>query len=339
MAPRRRKKASKTRAPARSAKARPQSKASRRVGARKPRASPSVKAAGEARKRSGAPRRKTPSAARRAASRRAGGRDGGGARSARRRRRERAGRAPIDLGRDPEGYFIARVRGEEAVRAAPHALTEADDPEDAATVPTEEAPPGDDEGSGELPGSYGEDAFVGLARDPRTLFFYWDHSPEELRRASEGFERPKAQLRLFAREAEGRYRSVRRVDIALESRSHYAHELEPGGAYRAEIHLVDRSGRERRLGPPSGDVALPPAGPSPLVDDLLARIPAELPLGRWAREVRPGARFPEELRSLLARLSEGPRSPGEGAPAGEAGASSPAAGAGEGGGGTGKGGA
>ncbi|HTP51704.1 MAG TPA: DUF4912 domain-containing protein [Anaeromyxobacteraceae bacterium] len=337
MAPRRRKKASKVRAPARSAKARPESKVSRRVGARKARATPVVKAAGEARKRSGAPRRKAAPAARRAAPRRAGGGSGRRAGSARRRR---PGRAPLDLGRDPEGYFIARVRGEEAVRAAPHALTEADEPEDAATAPTEEAPAGDDEGSGELPGSYGEDAFLGLARDPRTLFFYWDHSREELRRASEGLERPRAQLRLFAREAEGRYRSVRRVDIALESRGHYAHELEPGGVYRAEIHLVDRSGRERRLGPPSGDVALPPAGPSPLVDDLLARIPAELPLGRGGREVRRGGGFPDELRELLARLSDGPRSPGEGAPAGEAGgSSSPAAGAGEGGRGPGKGGA
>jgi hypothetical protein len=165
------------------------------------------------------------------------------------------------------------------------------------------APEADEEGLGELPWSYGTDLFVALPRDPRTLFLYWDHAEETRARAFEWLDQPRAQLWVYA-EGDGGWERVRVVEFALESRGFYVHDLDPGRTYRAEIHVVDRRGRERPLAQPSNPVALPAEGPSALVDDLFARIPWDLPLERWARELRAGGAFPAEVRDLLARLSD-----------------------------------
>jgi len=216
-------------------------------------------------------------------------------------------RPPLVEGLDPDGYFVARVRGEEAARRAPHPMTEGEEREDPmalralADVPV----PADDEGLGDLPWSYGDDVFVGLPRDPRTLFFYWDHSEETRKAAFEWLDRPRAQLRVHALGEGLRWDLVRAVDFALESRGFYVHELDPGRTYRGEIVAVSADGRERRIGEPSNEVALPSLGPSPVVDDRFATIPWEVPLDGWLREVRRGGSFPDEIRSMLARLSKG----------------------------------
>jgi hypothetical protein len=44
-----------------------------------------------------------------------------------------------------------------------------------------------------------------------------------------------------------------------------------------------------------------------VVDDRFALIPWDLPLDGWLRDVRGGGAFPEEARSLLARMSAGSR--------------------------------
>jgi uncharacterized protein len=205
-------------------------------------------------------------------------------------------------GLDPEGYFVARVRGEEAVRQAPHPMTEA------AAEPGRQPPPAGpakgDEGLGELPWGYGDDVLLALPRDPRTLFLYWDHAQKTVAQTFAGLEDGRAQLWIFGRNAEGGYDRLRTLDFALESRSFYVHDLEPGRVYRAEIHAVDRGGRERLLPHPSNEVQLPPLGPSPFVDDRFARIPWDQPLSRWLREFFPGGPFSEEARALLARLSD-----------------------------------
>jgi hypothetical protein len=210
-----------------------------------------------------------------------------------------------DAGLDPEGYFVARVRGEEAARQAPHPMTES------AAEERRPAPPpplltgtGLDVGLGELPWSYEDDAFVALPRDPRTLFLYWDYARSTLAQGFAGLEDARAQIWILAGTSQGQFERVRTIDFALESRSYYIHDLEPGRSYRAEIHVVDRAGRERLLGSPSNDVGLPPIGPSPVIDDRFARIPWDLPLKRWMREGHAGAPFSEEARALLARLSD-----------------------------------
>ncbi len=218
-------------------------------------------------------------------------------------RTKRAGtQAPEGLP-DPEGYFVARIRGEEAVRDAPHPMTEsgADRPYPAwgegVGAPTY------DERLGDLPWGYGDDAFIALPRDPRSLFLYWDYPGETVARAFEGLDHPRAQLWIFVRSQHG-WDRLRTIEFALESRGFYVHDLEPGRAYRAEIHAVDRQGRERLVAHPSNEVALPPVGLSPIIDDRFIRIPWDMPLGRLLGPGHPGAPFPDEARALLARLSD-----------------------------------
>jgi uncharacterized protein len=206
-------------------------------------------------------------------------------------------------GPDPEGYFVARVRGEDAARAAPHPLTESDADE---APDLEEATPATstvDEDLGDLPWGYGDDAFVALPRDPRTLYLYWDHSNGAVAHAFAGLDHPRAQLWVFARVGSS-WERVRVVEFALESRGYYVHDLDPGRVYRAEIHVVGRQGEDRLVGAPSNETVLPPVGPSPLVDDRFIRIPWNVSLGRLLGPGHSGGPFSEEARALLARLSD-----------------------------------
>jgi hypothetical protein len=206
-------------------------------------------------------------------------------------------------GPDPDGFFVARIRGEEAMREAPYPMTETapgggwheDEPRGAAVY---------DEKLGDLPWSYGDDAFVALPRDPSCLFLYWDFAGPTISRGLEGLDHPRTQLWIQARGPGGGWDRVRVVDFALESRGFYVHDLEPGRVYRAEIHVVDRGGRERLLGAPSNECGLPPVGPSPIVDDRFIRIPWDLPLGKLLGPGHPGAPFPDDIRAMLARLSD-----------------------------------
>lgn len=224
---------------------------------------------------------------------------GGGAKGASRAEPLVPGGPRAPEGADPEGFFVARVRGEEAVRDSPYPMTESAPPPHA---DEELGEPAWQERLGDLPWGYGDDAFVALPRDPRTLFLYWDLSRETVHRGFEGLDHPRAQLWIFLRSADG-WGRLRTVEFALESRGFYVHDLEPGREYRAEIHAVDRHGRERLLARPSNPVALPPAGPSPVVDDRFARIPWDRPLGRMGAG-HPGGPFSDEARALLARLSD-----------------------------------
>jgi uncharacterized protein len=222
---------------------------------------------------------------------------------------------------DPEGYIVARVAGEAAARGAPHPMTEsamdaerrsaagadldgegAADELDEAGAPT--APGAYEENLGELPWAYGDDTLMALPRDPSTLFFYWDHAQETLRHAWEGLEGGRPQLWVFVMEPSGAWTKVRAVDFALESRSYYIHDLEPGRVYRAEIHVVDRAGRDKLLPKASNEMMLPPVGPSPVIDDRFMRILWSEPLQRLLRDAKPGGAFPEDVRAQLARLSD-----------------------------------
>jgi uncharacterized protein len=209
----------------------------------------------------------------------------------------KAAAAARPVGTDPDGFFVARVRGEDAVRDAPHQMLEAGGFDEES-----QALPAYDEGLGELPWSYGDDALIALPRDPRTLFLYWDHAQATLAGAFEGLDQPRAQLWLFVRGAG--WERIRVVDFALESRGYYLHDLEPGRVYRAEIHVVDRHGQEKLVPRASNPMMLPQHGPSQVVDDRFVNIPWALPLPRLLGAGVPGGPFSEELRALLARLSD-----------------------------------
>jgi len=238
---------------------------------------------------------------------------------------------------DPEGYIVARVAGEAAARGAPRPMTEsaidAQRPAPGASAPARASGPAQaperDEGLADLPRAYGDDVLVALPRDPTTLFFYWDHGQETLRGAWQGLEGARPQLWIFVREASGAWTRLRTLDFALESRSYYVHDLEPGRVYRAEIHVVDRGGKDKILPRASNEMMLPQVGPSPVIDDRFMRILWGDPLQRLLRETKPGGAFPEEVRAQLARLSDwsrfqstvggGGQSAGGGAAAGGAG--------------------
>src|SRR6266568_566484 len=210
-------------------------------------------------------------------------------------------RAP--QGPDPDGFFVARIRGEDAMRDAPHPMTETAEGGGWHEVEEPRGPAVYDEKLGDLPWSYGDDAFVALPRDPTCLFLYWDFGRGTLSRGFEGLDHARTQLWIHARAGAG-WDRVRVVDFALEARGFYVHDLEPGRVYRAEIHLLDRGGREKLLGAPSNECALPPVGPSPIVDDRFIRIPWDLPLGKLLGPGHPGTPFPEDVRAMLARLSD-----------------------------------
>jgi hypothetical protein len=157
---------------------------------------------------------------------------------------------------------------------------------------------------GELPWAYGDDAFIALPRDPKTLFVYWDHAEETLRGAWEGLDGGRPQLWVYVRRVDGGWDRIRTVDFALESRSYYVHDLDPGRIYRAEIHVLDRLGREKLVGQGSNQIALPPVGASAVIDDRFMRLPWGESLQPLLRHVREGGPFPDELRAQFARLSD-----------------------------------
>jgi hypothetical protein len=191
---------------------------------------------------------------------------------------------------------VARVRGEDAVRDAPHQMQEPGGWEEE-PVPL----PLDEEGLGELPWTYGDDLLVALPRDPRTLFVYWDHARSTLEASFANLPGVRVELWVFARGAG--WDRVRVVEVALEARGWYLHDLEPGRAYRAELHVVGADGQDRLLPGESIATALPPQGPSPVVDDRFATLPWEVPLPKLMGPGVPGGPFSEEARALLARLS------------------------------------
>ncbi|QSQ16235.1 DUF4912 domain-containing protein [Myxococcus landrumensis] len=150
-----------------------------------------------------------------------------------------------------EGFFVARVRGEEEVRR--HHLQEQPVPEVVAASSAQE----DSEGLGPLPLEYQDDTTLLLPKDPHTLFALWDYSAATRDRAVTGLQAPRAVLRVFDGDA-----LVREVDCALESRGYYIHGLPAGRPYRVEAHFVGRDGQSRRIGPSSNRVTLPPSGVS-----------------------------------------------------------------------------
>lgn len=231
-------------------------------------------------------------------------------------RSSRPGEGPVD----PAGFFVARVRGEDAVREAPHPMTEtaealqverglasgADDeghPDDGGGDELSQPVNGYREGLGDLPWGYGDDAFVALPRDPRTLFLYWDLAQPTVHAGFDDMDQPRAQLWVYAR-TDGGWERVRTLEFALEARGYYVHELDPGRVYRAEIHAVDRRGQDRVVGRASNEMMLPPLGLSPVIDDRFIRIPWDLPLGRLLGPGHAGGPFSDEARALLARLSD-----------------------------------
>lgn len=190
--------------------------------------------------------------------------------------------APVQKPAEPvvEGFFVARVAGEEEARS--HHLVEA------VTAPP---PSVDAEGLGELPEGYQDDAVLLLPRDPHTLFVSWDFSLGALLRAQDALDAPRPVLRVFGDE-----QMERELDFAVEARGFYIHGLPAGRTYRVEAHFVGRDGRSRRMGAASNRVTLPPAGVSTDLTVRFLRVPPlEAALPAAVVEAAP----PEEEREYV----------------------------------------
>jgi hypothetical protein len=117
----------------------------------------------------------------------------------------------------------------------------------------------------ELPWAYDDDRVVLLARDPRTLFDYWDMHPDTVQAAKDGWDRPQAALRLSL--VDGEEQVVRDLDVELGWRGYYLYDCAPERDYRVELLLKGPGGAVRRLGKASRVVRLSPNAPSEWVDD------------------------------------------------------------------------
>jgi hypothetical protein len=162
-----------------------------------------------------------------------------------------------------EGFFVARVAGEQEVWR--HHLTESQSPRPREALGS----PDYHENLGELPLDYEDDTVLLLPRDPFTLFLLWDFSAAARERALDGLKEPRAVLRVY----DDSDVLMRVIDVALESRSYYIHGLSPGHPYRVEAHFVGSDGRSRRIGHSSNRVFLPPVGPSSDTSVRFLRMP------------------------------------------------------------------
>ncbi|NOK22885.1 DUF4912 domain-containing protein [Corallococcus carmarthensis] len=226
-----------------------------------------------------------------------------------------------------EGFFVTKMAGEKEARR--HHLLE----EQAPRLPPADASPERDERLAMLPLDYQDDAMVLLARDPHTLFVFWDFSDASRNRALDDLPSPRAVMKVF--DGEG---VSREVDFALESRSFYLQGMTPGRTYRVEAHFVGSDGRSRRIGHSSNRATLPPSGPStdtsirflrmpppPVVDRLRAaavpaavsaRVPRveEREYVTWRRVQLPGSAgvvdVPEVHRERDETYVDAPRVPG-----------------------------
>ncbi|NPC52547.1 DUF4912 domain-containing protein [Corallococcus sp. AB032C] len=176
-----------------------------------------------------------------------------------------------------EGFFVTKMAGEKEARR--HHLLE----EQAPRLPPADASPERNEHLSMLPLDYQDDAMVLLARDPHTLFVFWDFSDASRSRALDDLPAPRAVMKVF--DGEG---VSREVDFALESRSFYLQGMTPGRTYRVEAHFVGSDGRSRRIGHSSNRATLPPAGPSADTSIRFLRMPPP-PVVDRSREAVPTA--------------------------------------------------
>lgn len=191
--------------------------------------------------------------------------------------------------------------------------------------PAAAAPPREpaffDEDLGDLPWEYGDGRLVCLVRDPRTLFVYWDLSPQQIEQAFGGLGSAQALLKLWSLRGE----LLLQAQVHLEARGWYLRDLPPGAEFRLELWASgDKGARMVRSGRP---VRLPPAAPSAVLQELYATLPLSARLPRDGQvpggrpiDWKPGALPPDWERRGEARAggsplpSSGPRedSGGEG---------------------------
>jgi hypothetical protein len=128
----------------------------------------------------------------------------------------------------------------------------------------------------DLPWSYDDDRVVLLARDPQTLFVYWDIHPDTLAAATRDWSAPRVLLQLWA--VGGTETLLRDLDVDLGWRGYYLYDCAPEQAYRVELLVRGPAGESRRLGASSRVVRTAASGPSAWIDDRFASVGPDAPL-------------------------------------------------------------
>jgi len=162
-----------------------------------------------------------------------------------------------------EGFFVARIAGEDEARR--RGLTEAFG---------SRASLGRNGRAAGVSVGEGDDRLHALARDPETLFVFWDFPKRTLDEAAAGLKFRRAILRVFEGD-----QVVRETEFTPESRSFYLHHLRPGHRYRVEAHFLGLRGQSRQIGFSSNTAELPGGGNFE-GDIRLMRLPWELDLRR-----------------------------------------------------------
>ena len=123
----------------------------------------------------------------------------------------------------------------------------------------------------DLPWSYDDDRVVLLARDPRTLFAYWDMHPDTVAAATKELGDAKAFLRLEL-VANDESELLRELDVDLGWRGFYLYDCTPNRDYRVELVMKASDGRVRSLGRSTKPTSLPQNQPSAYVDDRFEKL-------------------------------------------------------------------
>jgi hypothetical protein len=166
----------------------------------------------------------------------------------------------------------------------------------------------------------GDEAPHLLARDPTTLFLFWDFRRDLERGAAFGLSAPRVLFRLYDGEV-----LVRTVEAPLGRRSLYLEGLTPGHLYSVEAWLAGSDGHARPTGRRSAALRLAPAAPSAHLEVDMVRVPSEQPLAAWRHDAEASVPPPERERlsapsrvelpaSLEWRGGPGPAGPGSGRP-------------------------
>lgn len=161
----------------------------------------------------------------------------------------------------------------------------------------------------DLPWNYDDDRLVLLVRDPWTLFTYWDFHPDTVERASEGLGASSRMLMRVLKISGREQHVIKELEVDLGWRSYYFYQLEPNRDYRVEVVCADADGRETPVGRRSNIASLPPAQPSPWVEDRFASIPIDVTLPEASvfaqGRIAAGAGGPGRMHSRAWELSGG----------------------------------
>jgi hypothetical protein len=126
----------------------------------------------------------------------------------------------------------------------------------------------------QLPRVYGEPILFAIARDPRTLFTYWNIDWATVFAKTEPFDR---QVFLRVKRADGVEESESLIEPMLGS--YYALVAQPRGTYRVEIGYYQAANEWRSIAI-SDEVVMPPESVSEKVDVDVATLPFHLSFQR-----------------------------------------------------------